>query len=60
MQATITSNSVPYTVPDRMIGDQYFTIKLDIWDTPGGDHFAKVQSADYMNADIVIMVYSID
>ena len=33
---------------------------MHIWDTPGGDHFTKVNAQDYMNADVIVMVYSID
>ena len=36
------------------------SVELNIWDTPGGDHFCKANAEDYINADIVIMVYSID
>ena len=33
---------------------------MKIWDTPGGDHFTQINKLDYENADVVIMVYSID
>ena len=33
---------------------------MKIWDTPGGDHFANVNKNDYMNTDIIIMIYCID
>ena len=33
---------------------------MNIWDTPGGDHFTQTNKTDYNNADAVVMVYSID
>ena len=44
----------------QKIGENYEDLEMSIWDTPGGDHFTKVNSQDYMNADVIVMVYSID
>ena len=35
-------------------------LRLKIWDTPGGDHFANTNRGDYLNADIIILTYCID
>ena len=33
---------------------------LTIWDTPGADEFADMRELDYRNADVAVMVYSIN
>ena len=42
------------------IAGEWETVNMNIWDTPGGDSATQAKSDDYMGADIVVMVYSID
>ena len=55
-----TTSEVHKITEEVIIGGIYETLEMQVWDTPGGDHFAKVNAQDYMNADVVVMVYSID
>ena len=60
IQASTKSETHQLVKENYPVGRTHTEMKLNIWDTPGGDHFARVNAADYMNADVVIMVYSID
>ena len=53
----MTENKKRY---DCRIAGKLSTLTMSVWDTPGGDHFAKINEDDYRNVDAVILVYSID
>ena len=36
------------------------TLILKLWDTPGGETYKHLRDIDYANAEVVILVYSID
>ena len=56
----LVSYLVKRKVEDNLNLEAKKVAKMNIWDTPGGDHFTRARSEDYNNADIVIMVYAID
>ena len=45
--ASTASTVHKYEEKDCKIGEVYYNLTMDIWDTPGGDHFTKINTFDY-------------
>ena len=58
IQATLAASSQKKKFEDVKVHGVFLDVVLEIWDTPGANHFSLKD--DFNNADYAILVYSID
>ena len=59
MQPTTATQA--YSMVERVtVKGENLSLTFKIFDTPGNDNFSAMRDLDFSNADVVILIYSID